>query len=515
MPAADLILNNANVITMDPRHPAAGLVAIKGNKILLVADSEQLGQVRGAKSKIIDCQGKTVVPGFNDAHCHIFSFIRKLGSLDLSPSSVGSIADIKAAIRRRAQSLPPGKWLTGTDYNEFYLAEKRHPHRWDLDEAAPNHPVVLAHRSLHACVLNSRALSLAGITRETPEPPGGLIDRDLDTGEPSGLLFEMLGYIREKVLPPLSEGELAEGIASANRHYLSMGITSLQEATASNDWARWQILKRFKDSGKLASRVSMVFGFEALPQFQQAGLTLGSGGNQLRLGGVKVLLNEARGQLQPPQPELNRQALGVHRAGFQLAIHCVEPGTVEAAIAALEYIASQSPLAGRRHRLEHCSECPPQLLERLSKLEAMVVTQPSFLYYSGERYLATLPPNRQRWLYRIKSLLDGGLLVAGSSDSPVAPDNPLVGIYAAVTRQAESGQQLLLQEAISAQQALAMYTINAAYASFEENTKGSIAPGKLADMVVLSADPLTSPPEQLKDIRVEMTIIDGKVVWEA
>ena len=134
MPAADLILTNANIITMDPARPTAGLVAIKGNKILLVAGSDQLGEVRGAKSKVIDCQGKTVVPGFNDAHCHIFSFIRKLHSLDLSPSSVGSIADIRAAIRRRSQSLPPGKWLTGTDYNEFYLAEKRHPHRWDLDE---------------------------------------------------------------------------------------------------------------------------------------------------------------------------------------------------------------------------------------------------------------------------------------------------------------------------------------------------------------------------------------------
>ncbi len=515
MPAADLILTNANVLTMNPACPVAEMVAIKGNKILLVAGNDRLGEVRGAKSRIIDCQGRTVVPGFNDAHCHIFSFIRKLGSLDLSPSSVGSIADIKAAIRRRTQSLPPGNWLTGEGYNEFYLAEKRHPNRWDLDEAAPQHPVVISHRSLHACVLNSRALSLAGITSETPEPPGALIERDLDSGEPSGLLFEMLGYIREKVLPPLSEEELAEGMALANRHYLSMGITSLQEATAANDWARWQIFKRFKDSGKLKSRVSMMFGFDALSQFQQAGLAPSSGDSQLRLGGVKMVPNETTGQLQPPQAELNRQALDVQRAGFQLAIHCVEPSTVEAAIAALEYIASQSPLAERRHRLEHCSECPPELVKRLIKLKALVVTQPPFIYYSGERYLATLPPDRQRWLYRIKSLLEGGLLVAGSSDSPVAPDNPLVGIYAAVTRRAESGQELLPEEAISAEQALAMYTVNAAYASFEEGVKGSIAQGKLADMVVLSADPVKSPPEQLKDIRVEMTIIDGRVVWEA
>ncbi|MCX6011490.1 MAG: amidohydrolase family protein, partial [Chloroflexi bacterium] len=302
--------------------------------------------------------------------------------------------------------------------------------------------------------------------------------------------------------------------ASVNRHYLSMGITSLQEASVSNDYARWQSLKRFKDDGSLKSRVSMMFGFDALAQFQEGGLAFGAGDSGLRLGGVKFLLNEARGRLQPPLGELKRQALAAHRAGFPLAIHCVEPETVEAAAAALEYLAGHSSIAGRRHRLEHVSECPPELLERLKKLRAVVVTQPAFIYQNGERYLATVPAERQRWLYRIKSFIDAGLTVAGSSDSPVAPDNPLLGICAAVTRRAESGQELLPEEAISVQQALAMYTTSAAYALFEEDSKGSIAPGKLADMVILSADPLRSPPEKIKDIRVEMTIIGGGVVWE-
>ena len=506
--SADLVLNNANVITMDPDRPTAGVVAIKGNKILAVGGKEVLGEVRGAKTRVIDCQGRTVVPGFNDAHCHIFSFIRKLRSLDLSPSSVSSIAEIKAAIRRRARSLPPGSWLSGTDYNEFYLAEKRHPNRRDLDEAAPHHPVILTHRSLHACVLNSMALSLAGITRETPEPPGALVGREFETGEPSGLLFEMLGYIREKVVPPLSDDELAEGMATASEHYLSMGITSVQEASTTNDFTRWQTLKRFTESGALKSRVFMMFGTGALSQFQEANLTFGAGDSHLRLGGVKLMLSEATSL-----PELKQQAFSAHEAGFQLALHCVEAGTVEAAISALEYISNELPLPGRRHRLEHCSECPPPLLERLSRLKAMVVTQPPFLYYSGERYLATIPPARLKWLYRLKSFLDRGLIVAGSSDSPVVPDNPLVGIYGAVTRRAQSGEELSPEEAVSAEQALAMYTINAAYASFEEEIKGAITPGKLADMVVLSADPLKSPPEQIKDIRVEMTIINGRVVW--
>jgi len=510
---ADLVLNNAKVITMDPRQPSTDLVAVKGDKILLVDGNEELESVRGIGTKVIDCHGKTVVPGFNDAHCHFFSFVRKLLSLDLSPSAVSSIADIKAAIRHQTQNTTPGRWLTGTDYNEFYLIEKRHPTRWDIDEVAPHQPVVLTHRSLHACVLNSLALSLAGITKETPDPPGGLIDRDLNTGEPSGLLFDMLGYIRERVLPPLSDGELTAGVALANQCYLSYGITSLQEATAKNNLSRWQTFQQFKD--KLNSRVFMMFGIEALSQFQEAGLTFGSGDSQLRLGGVKIMLNESTGQLYPIQPELNQQVFHAHQAGFQLAIHAIQESTVEAAITALEYANSRLPQAGRRHRIEHCAECPPQLLERLSRLQAAIVTQPPFLYYSGERYLAQVPASQLKWLYRIKSPIDSGMIVAGSSDSPVVTNNPLVGIYAAVTRQAESGQCLLPEERVSSKEALALYTVNAAYVSFEEGIKGSIAPGKLADMVVLSHDPVDSPPEQIKDIKVEMTIIGGKVVWEA
>jgi len=513
--SADLILTNANIITMNRAQPKAELVAVRGNKIWLVGDSDQVREVRGAKTKIIDCRGKTLVPGFNDAHCHIFSFIRKLVGLDLSPPKVSSIADIKAAVAERAKATPSGQWITGSDYNEFYLAEKRHPNRRDLDEAAPDHPVALAHRSLHACVLNSLALEMAGITRDTPEPPGAVIERELDSGQPSGRLFEMVGYIRGQVLPPLSDEELAGGVASASRHYLSLGITSLQEASVTNDYDRWQILKGLRDNGQLKCRLSMMISFDALAQFQEAGLAFGVGDERLRLGGVKILVNETTGRLQPPPEELNRQALESHRAGFQLAIHCIEPGTVAAAIAALEYVGAKSSLAGRRHRLEHVSECPPELLERLKKLKAVVVTQPPFIYQSGERYIATVPPARQKWLYRIKSFLDAGLIVAGSSDSPIAPANPLLGIYAAVTRRAESGQALLPEEAVSAEQALAMYTTSATYASFEENIKGTIAPGKLADMVILTADPLESPPEQLKDIKVEMTILDGKVAWEA
>ncbi len=514
MPKADLVLKNANVITMNARQPAASVVAVSSGRIRLVGGDEVLAVVIGAKTQVIDCQGKTVLPGFNDAHCHLFSFIRKLLSLDLSPPGVKSIADIKVIIHQQAQKTPPEEWIIGTDYNDFYLAEKRHPTRRDLDEVAPYHPVILSHRGLHACVLNSRALALAGITNETPAPPGGIIERDLATGEPNGLLLEMLGYVRRQVMPQLTDAELDKGAVMANQQYLACGVTSLQEATVRNDYLRWEILRHFKESGRLKSRVYMMLDAAARQQFMTAGMRTGTGDENLRLGSVKLMMTGTTGRLYPLPDELNQQALECCRDGFQLAFHAVEEEAVAAAIDALEYVSQHLPQSGRRHRIEHCSECPTPLLEGLKRLQTVVVTQPPFLYYSGERYLATLSPHQLSVLYRVKSFLERGMMVAGSSDAPVVPGNPLMGIYAAVTRRAATGQLLLPGECVSVQQALAMYTINAAYASLEEDIKGSLVPGKLADMVVLSADPTRVPLEEIKNIKVVMTIIGGRVVWE-
>jgi len=514
MPVADLVVRNANVITMDPVQPRAELVAVRDGKVWLVGSNDLLGDIQGGHTRVIDCQGKTLVPGFNDSHCHIFSFIRKLLSIDLSSPAVRSIADIKEAIALQISKTPPGQWITATDYNEFYLAEKRHPNRWDIDEVAPDHPVVVSHRSLHACVLNSRALALAGINRETPEPPGARIERDLTDGEPNGILYEMLGIIREQVMPLWSEEDLNEGIRLANLQYLSHGLTSLQDATVVNYYQRWQTFRRFIDAGKFKSRIYMMFGPESASQFREAGLKFGAGDDRLRLGGMKIVPSNSGGQLYPPQPELNQMVLETHRDGFPVAIHAVRDSTVEAVATAYEYAQSQLPTPDRRHRVEHCAECPSPLLERLRRLQVVIATQPPFFYYSGERYLATVPAETLPHLYRIRSFFDAGLVVAGSSDSPIVSNNPLVGIYGAVTRKTASGEHLQLEETISPEQALAMYTTNAAYASHEESVKGSITPGKLADMVVLSNDPTRVNPEVIKDIGVEMTISGGEVVWE-
>ena len=509
-PPADLILHNTNVITLDESRPIASAVVVRGNRITAFGSDPDILSQKGPKTEIIDCQGRTVVPGFNDAHCHPIALAATLLGVDCGPAAVRSIADIQEAIRRRAGQTPQGRWIRAAGYNEFYLDEKRHPNRRDLDKVVPEHPVKLSHRSGHACVLNSKALELLGISAVTEEPPGGMMERDLDTGEPNGLLFEMNAFVDGKI-PPLAEDELESGITLVNQAFLANGITSLQDATWNNSAGRWQLLRRLKQQRKLLPRVSMMTGADALEE--RPSFSWSHSAEHLRLGPVKIIIQTATGSLNPPQDELNELVLRVHGMGLQLAFHVDERETLEAAITALEYALPRSPRAGHRHRMEHCSVCPPHLMKRLKEAGAMVVTQPPFIYYSGERYLATVPPDDLRWLYAIGSLRATGIRVAASSDAPVVPFNPLVGICAAVTRRAASGQTLLPHESISPLEALQSHTIDAAYASLEESVKGSISQGKLADLVVLSADPASVPPDQIREIEVLATILDGKVVW--
>jgi predicted amidohydrolase YtcJ len=514
MNTADLIFKNANVITLDDTIPVANSVAISGNRIISVGDFTEVKPFAGRHTKVVDCQRHTLVPGFIDAHCHIFGLIREKLSIDLSPASARSIEDIKSKIREWARKENSDKWFTGTNYDEFRLIEKRHPTRWDIDEICTQYPVVLFHRSYHACVLNSRALELVGIGNETPEPPDGQIDRDIHTGEPNGILFNMVTAVTNK-MPPLSETELIKGVKLADLEYVSNGITSIHDATSTNDLKRWDLFQEQKNSGRLSNRIYMMMGIAAFDRFQKQKLVSGSGDEQLRLGAAKIMLNETTSGISPKSNELREYILKAHCAGYQLAIHTIEPDTLAEVVSALECVLRSSPISGIRHRIEHCSECPPEFVQRLKKLKVIIVTQPGFLYYSGDRYLATTPHERISWLYRIRSFSDSGIIVAGSSDSPVTFVSPLVGIYAAVTRCTQRGQMVGDYERISPLEALGMYTRNGAYASYEENIKGMISPGKLADLVLLSDNPLFASEERIKEIKVEMTIINGRIVWEA
>jgi predicted amidohydrolase YtcJ len=354
---------------------------------------------------------------------------------------------------------------------------------------------------------------MAGISNETADPPDGLIDRDIQTGEPTGLLFRMGDFLSTKT-PPLENDQLDRGIRIANDELLSAGITSIQDASSHNGIEQWKMFHRWKEKGFLKPRVMMMHGIQSFSAYRSKDFETQYEENKLRLGGVKIILDETTGQLRPAQSELNEMVLRVHQAGLQACLHAVEEHTVEAACFAIEDALKKLPRSDHRHRIEHCSVCPPSSAKRLAALGIMVVTQPSFIYYSGDRYLQTVPPEELKHLYPIKTLLNSGVKVAASSDCPISPANPLMGIYAATSRMTETSARVLPEEKITPDEALRMYGENAASAIFDEGTKGSIVPGKLADLVLLNGDPTKVPIDEIKDIKVEMTILNGEVVWD-
>jgi predicted amidohydrolase YtcJ len=511
---ANLIFFNANVITLDPAHPKAQLVAIKNGKILSVTTNDKLKKHKKSDTKVVDCNSKTILPGFIDTHIHLHSFAESFVTLNLGPhNNLRSISGIQRKIRELSQQLPEGTWIRGRGYNEFHLAEKKHPNRWDLDAITTIHPMKLTHRTGHAHVLNSLALKLVGISKETPDPPGGLIERDVETGEPTGLLYQMSDLLSKRI-PPLENMQLDLGMKIANRELVSSGITSVQDASSHNGILQWKLFNKWKTNGLLKPRLTMMLGFEGFKEHRDQNFSTQLNETHFRLGGVKIILDGTTGQFRPNQAELNEMVLNIHQSGSQACLHAIEEYPIEAACTAIEYALKKSPKSDHRHRIEHCSVCPPSLAKRLASLGILVVTQPSFIYYSGERYLRTVPSDQLKCLYPIATLMRSEVTVAGSSDCPIAPPNPLMGIYAATSRKADSGERILPEERITPDEALRMYTEVAAKASFEEKNKGTISPGKLADLVVLNSDPTKLPIDEIKDIDVEMTILDGEIVWD-
>jgi predicted amidohydrolase YtcJ len=508
---SDLVFFNANVITADPKLPKAELVAISGHRIVFVGGNAMLDQLKTPGTRIVDCRGRTLLPGFIDAHCHVHAYAESLVSLRLSPKEqVHSIADIQCRIRDFSLSRPEGDWIRGKGYNEFYLAEGRHPNCRDLDVAAPRHPVKLTHRSGHAHVLNSLALEKVGITAETGDPPEGLIDRDAETGVPTGILYGMGEFLAARI-PATDDRELERGVALANTELLSRGITSVQDASSINNWRRWEQFASWKERGIFHPRINMMPGLSGFVESEawSSGIDI----TDLKAGGVKIIVGQVTGALQPSQDELNEQVSAINRAGLQAVIHAVEEPEIEAACNAIEFALCNHPRPDHRHRIEHCSVCPPHLQKKIAELAITVVTQPSFIFHSGDRYLQTVSPDQLKYLYPIGSLFRNRIRVGFSSDFPITDPNPLAGICAAVTRMTENDARVLPQEGIPVSDALRMYTLGAAAAGFEETIKGSITPGKHADLVLLSENPCEVDAGSIKNIRIVLTMLGGCVVW--
>ncbi|MDY7030808.1 MAG: amidohydrolase [Thermodesulfobacteriota bacterium] len=509
----DILLVNANVITLDPSCPRAEMVIIRHGRVTHVGNESDLKIPVSDESQVIDCRGKTVVPGFNDSHCHFVAFAESLMSCTFQPKQVRSISDIQERIRYFARSTPSGTWIRARAYDEFYLREKRHPTRWDLDEATSEHPVKLTHRSGNGHVLNSMAMAIVGISNETTEPPGAIIDRELTAGQPNGVLFGM-GPRLSRDIPSMNADDQDKGAREAYRKLLSSGITSIQDASSQNDLDRFKLFAGWKERGDLGCRVRMMLGFDAFRKHSQKDFSHFLSKDELGISGVKIILHETTGRLCPSQTELNEMVFQVHRSGFQVAVHAVEETTIEAACHAIEYALRKYPRSDHRHRIEHCSVCPPDLAARLHSLGITVCTQPSFIFFNGDRYLKTVPRSQSAHLYPVGTLMKNRVNVCGGSDFPIVPLNPILGIYAAVSRMSDTNEPVLWEEKITPLEALRMYTEYPARATFEEKIKGTIAPGKLADLAVLSDDPTRVPTNEIRNIQVKMTILNGKVVWE-
>ncbi len=508
---ADLLLYGGRVLTCGPNRPETQAVAIAAGKILATGTEQELHPLVSPRTLTLPCTGKTVLPGFIDPHLHLFAWASRYCGADLSTAR--STAEIQSQLRARLETLGSHDWLRGYGYDEFFLREKRHPNRHDLDAISTDQPVILRHRTGHAAVLSSEALRQTGIHAQFIAPSGGTVERDA-TGEPTGVVYELESFLRT-VIPPLPSPEFRAGLQQVNRKLLKHGVCSFHDASAGN---RLEALGRFaalRADGIIRPHATVMVGVEALSQVREAGLTAFDRSGQVRLGSIKVMLHESGGELYPAPDDLAEMVWQVHRHGFQVAIHAVEEAPVCAALEAIQQAQERRPRHAPRHRIEHCTLCPPPLLDTLAETGCAVVVQPGFLHFYGDKYAAEVRADVQDWLYRARSFLNHNIPVAGSSDCPIAPQAPLVAMQAALTRRSRTGIPLNPAERLTLPEALSLFTQAAAWVGFEENQTGSIRPGMRADVVILDSDLTRLPAEALSRVNVQTTIIDGQIVYSA
>lgn len=546
---ADTVLMGGSIITVDRKNPRAEAVAIRDGKFLRVGTTEEVKETIGKGTDVRELKGMAVVPGFIESHNHTLIFGLNLKAVDLS--RVHSINEMLELLRTRGLQQDEGSWIIGVGYNQNELKEKRHPTRWDLDRIGSDHFVAIKHTSAHARVVNSKALALAGITKDTPDPEGGRIIRDEKTGDPTGVLFQFSAMsLVDDMIPKPSDKDLVDALTMANNVLLSQGITSATDAGTNIvdipvHFAAFRVAvekELLKVRHNLAIRSEVLLDYNNLDEelknieekLSEMGIGPGLENEKLRIGPFKFITdgaistataatyepygadprNQSTGELMISPEALTKVASTAHRLGFQLMVHGIGDRAIDASISAIERALQETPGRDARPRIEHCVMVNPQRVRKIKKLGILAVVQPAFLWGLGDNWISQVGRDRAVEFQPFRTLLDNDVLMAFSSDRPVVDGAPLLGIHTAVNQKTMNGQNYAPRQKISVEEALRCYTLNGAYTTFEENIKGSIEEGKLADLVVLAEDITKVASERIKDVQVMATMVGGEFFHE-
>ena len=519
----ELILHNGRIWTFDPEKPFAEAVSIRDGRIAGVGD---LSTVKGAVSKnaeMLDIHGRAVYPGFVDTHIHLVAYGLRWGQLNAE--GLSSIRELRRSVAQAVRAKKPGEWIEGHGWDQERFTERRYPTRYDLDDLSPDNPVALRRICGHVLVANSLALEIAKINRETRAPEGGEIDRDPSTGEPTGILREnAMGLVLDRIPAP-SSGQIMESTRVAMKMAAEKGLTGVHCIIDSP--RELQALQSLHTGGELTLRFYVLIPVRMADGLKDLGIETGFGDEMLRVGAVKIeedgSLGARTASLRQPYEddprnsgiltispeELERIVPELHRSRLQVAIHAIGDRAAEVSLRSISRAQGDGEPGLLRHRLEHASILDKGLIDLMKRLGVLAAVQPRFItsdWWAENR----VGRSRSSWIYPFRSMMEGGVTLSGGSDCPVEPLDPVLGIFSAVTR---GGSQM--QERLSVEQAIQLYTRNAAYAEFAEEQKGVIKEGKLADLVVLERDLTDIAPEEIKDVAVAMTIVGGNVVFQS
>ena len=517
----DLILTNGKVLTVDQNFSVHSTVVVNDGRIVATGGNELA--TRFDADQLVDLEGKTLMPGFIDSHIHIRGRPQRYIEL----SEVTSIAEIKNLIAAKIEEIGEGEWITGYGWSEDELDEGRRPLRGDLDEVAPNNPVTLTRAGGHSAVVNSLALELANVTVNTPQPEGGVIEKD-GNGELNGIIRERQEIVG-RLVPDSTYDELIASLEVNLNALLARGITSIIDASkTTGDYLMFEDL--YADAELPLPRAALQFQWRDPDAINALKARVGDGNEFLKIGPIKVFADggftgpaaytlepyvnqgEYRGYLNMPEAELVSHLNEIHDAGWQMGIHAIGDAAIVLVVNTLADTLERNPRADHRHYLNHFSMRPPDLtMELMAQHNIHITQQPNFTYTLEGRYAENLDGWRLQHNNPLRSPMDHGITVAISSD--ILPIGPMVGLYAAVTRKGMSGEVYGPDEAISMEEAIRGYTILGAYLNREEDVKGSLEAGKYADMIVLSDDLLTVDPDRIMDVTVEQTYLNGELVY--